>query len=159
MSTSASSNAHRFVRAAIEGGKLYAAIAAEFDLSLEGVRYVARKYALRSPRYAHEGDEADIVGQFKRGVPLAQIQSRLSAPTVRRILTRAGLHTPKPPAPRKPGFWTDARIATLKCRWGKERCGVLARRLGTTKHAVIGKADRLGLERLQPPRNIRRTAR
>lgn len=54
-------------------------------------------------------------------------------------------HVPKP---KKVGFWTDDRITVLRQLWN---LGVVTREialaLGTTKNAVIGKADRLGLPR------------
>jgi hypothetical protein len=41
--------------------------------------------------------------------------------------------------------WTEARVKTLRDMWGKHPPAVIAERLSTTRNAVIGKADRIGL--------------
>jgi hypothetical protein len=51
-----------------------------------------------------------------------------------------------PPPDRGPGFWTDERVAILSRHFIDGRhTESIARLLKTTKRAVIGKADRLGL--------------
>jgi transposase len=53
------------------------------------------------------------------------------------------------------GGWTDEREATLKRLWPTAMSAVqIAREIGTTKNAVIGKAHRLGLK--PKPRKKRR---
>jgi GcrA cell cycle regulator len=51
-----------------------------------------------------------------------------------------------------PDFWTDERIAELEKLW---RAGLttekIARQIGCTKNAVIGKAHRLGLRARPTP--------
>jgi hypothetical protein len=46
-----------------------------------------------------------------------------------------------------PGFWTDVRVAALIDLWNADVLSAagIARALGTTKSAVIGKVSRLGL--------------
>lgn len=47
-------------------------------------------------------------------------------------------------------FWTPERVARLRELWGVQRVRAIARELGCTGNAVIGKADRLGLPRIVP---------
>lgn len=42
-------------------------------------------------------------------------------------------------------FWTDERVAYLRKNWPTMRAKIIARQLGCTCNAVIGKANRLGL--------------
>jgi GcrA cell cycle regulator len=46
------------------------------------------------------------------------------------------------------GFWTETRIKLLRAMWseGELSASEIARELGCTRNAVIGKANRLGLE-------------
>lgn len=44
--------------------------------------------------------------------------------------------------------WSPWALATLRFYWGKEDASSIARRLNTTKNAVIGKARRLALPKL-----------
>lgn len=47
--------------------------------------------------------------------------------------------------------WTDERVALLKELHGKGHSfSMIARELGTTRNAVIAKADRLGLTHRKP---------
>ena len=51
---------------------------------------------------------------------------------------------------KKQGFWTDERVALLTKFWNNDLVARdIARRLGCTRNAVIGKANRIGL----PPRD------
>lgn len=45
--------------------------------------------------------------------------------------------------------WTEHDITTLRAMWGKRRAEAIAEGLGKSRNAVIGKANRLGLARLQ----------
>lgn len=45
--------------------------------------------------------------------------------------------------------WTTDQDDTLRAEWGKHRCRDIAKGLGVTKMAVIGRAHRLGLEKLK----------
>ena len=48
--------------------------------------------------------------------------------------------------------WTDDEIERLRSKWGKVSVITIAAGLGKTKGAVVGKAQRLGLQRLSPGR-------
>jgi hypothetical protein len=136
--------------AAIEAGELFAVIGERVGLTKHGVKWVATKYGVTSPlrKIPVTGAErAAILRQFDAGVPMARIKSKRRSNTVREVLIRAGRRKPTPPS----DFWKErGRVATLKRLWGKVSCDDLAARIGTTKNAVIGKAARLGLPRLQP---------
>lgn len=56
--------------------------------------------------------------------------------------------------------WTPDMIAILKRYWGDEPARQIGRRIGKSKNAVIGKADRLRLRRLaiSPLREMDRIA-
>ncbi|MBI1188290.1 MAG: hypothetical protein GC206_13330 [Alphaproteobacteria bacterium] len=43
-------------------------------------------------------------------------------------------------------FWLGWRERVLRERWGKEDACAIAKRLGCTRNAVIGKANRLALK-------------
>lgn len=49
-------------------------------------------------------------------------------------------------------MWTHEAEAVIRENWGKVRAIVIAEKIGTTKNAVCGKAQRMGLARLQEPR-------
>jgi hypothetical protein len=52
------------------------------------------------------------------------------------------------------GFWTPARIATLKTAWLKGDTGTdIAEKLGCTRSAVLGKLGRLGLLKSDRPQS------
>lgn len=53
------------------------------------------------------------------------------------------------PTPRgwRSDFWTPERVRILRTLWGTIPARVIGERLGVTKNAVIGKANRLGLAR------------
>lgn len=46
-------------------------------------------------------------------------------------------------------FWTAERDKRLRSMWGKVSTTEIAGELGTTKNAVIGRANRIGLPRLK----------
>ena len=47
--------------------------------------------------------------------------------------------------------WSPAAVVALRDLWGMSRSAAqIARALGTTKNAVLGKAHRLGLSRMTP---------
>ena len=50
--------------------------------------------------------------------------------------------------------WTAQAVARLKKLWGTVRVGGIAAELGLTRNAVIGKAHRLGLEKLNPSHSL-----
>ena len=58
-----------------------------------------------------------------------------------------------PPATAR-GGWSDAAVETLKALWDDPdlSAAMIARRLGVTRNAVIGKAHRLGLSKPRTPR-------
>jgi GcrA cell cycle regulator len=55
---------------------------------------------------------------------------------------------------RSPGAWTDDAIETLTRLWrqGDLSAAMIARRLGVTRNAVLGKIHRLGLSQPRGPR-------
>lgn len=62
--------------------------------------------------------------------------------------------TPSARAARSPGGWTDAAVETLTRLWrqGDLSAAMIARRLGVTRNAVLGKIHRLGLSQPLQPR-------
>ncbi|WP_421935480.1 GcrA family cell cycle regulator [Phenylobacterium sp.] len=57
-------------------------------------------------------------------------------------------------AARSPGGWTDDAVETLTRLWrqGDLSAAMIARRLGVTRNAVLGKIHRLGLSQPRRPR-------
>lgn len=57
-------------------------------------------------------------------------------------------------AARSPGTWTDDAVETLTRLWrqGDLSAAMIARRLGVTRNAVLGKIHRLGLSQPRRPR-------
>lgn len=57
-------------------------------------------------------------------------------------------------AARSPGGWTDDTVETLTRLWrqGDLSAATIARRLGVTRNAVLGKIHRLGLSKPRRPR-------
>lgn len=57
-------------------------------------------------------------------------------------------------AARSPGAWTDDAVETLTRLWrqGDLSAAMIARRLGVTRNAVLGKIHRLGLSQPRRPR-------
>src|SRR5215207_10989777 len=57
-----------------------------------------------------------------------------------------------PPLPENP--WTDAEVDTLRELWGSLSASKIGARISRTKNAVIGRARRIGLPKIQqnPPR-------
>lgn len=58
------------------------------------------------------------------------------------------------PGLKEPSYWSDDRVARLRKMWeAGASASTIAKKLGgsVTKNAVIGKANRLGLERRQSP--------
>jgi GcrA cell cycle regulator len=64
--------------------------------------------------------------------------------------------TASAPAGRSPGAWTDDAVETLTRLWrqGDLSAAMIARRLGVTRNAVLGKIHRLGLSRPRRPRPV-----
>ena len=58
-------------------------------------------------------------------------------------------------AARSPGGWTDDAVETLTRLWrqGDLSAAMIARRLGVTRNAVLGKIHRLGLSQSRRPRS------
>lgn len=65
-----------------------------------------------------------------------------TVPSVRAAIDRAGLQ-----ANDKRPTWTPEDTLRLKDQWGKMSTKELAKELGVSRNAVIGKADRMGLSR------------
>ena len=59
-------------------------------------------------------------------------------------------------AARSPGAWTDNAVETLIRLWrqGDLSAAMIARRLGVTRNAVLGKIHRLGLSQPRHPRPL-----
>ena len=55
--------------------------------------------------------------------------------------------------------WTDERIDLLRSSWGKASAAELARQIGCTRNAVIGKINRLGLNGTTKAERIVQAAR
>lgn len=108
------------------------AIAGRYGLTRERVRQIGVAHGIRRGHVNQVTDEelADLKSQYDRGVRLAHIDSHRS---------------PRTKAPD----WSAAQDNALKAMWGRKRCADIARVLGTTKNAVIGRANRLGLPRLK----------
>lgn len=70
---------------------------------------------------------------------------------------------PRTPASRAvaTGGWSDAAVETLKALWADERltAAVIARRLGVSRNAVLGKIHRLGLSNRGAGRKVARAHR
>lgn len=131
--------------AAVMRGETQREIAPRYGLCGSAVGYIARRQGVNSRRLLTSDEIASIVAQYKRGTPIAHIESNRSRFAVARVVVRAGLHKPS----RKSPAWTAKADAALTRMWGKHRCAAIAAILGTTKNAVIGRAYRLGLPNLQ----------
>jgi len=75
------------------------------------------------------------------------VASRVSSMGLPRVPRRKA---PQPAASQDPGFWTWALTERVKAMWADGKsAGVIAREIGTSRNAVIGKLHRLGLKRPQ----------
>lgn len=98
---------------------------------------------------------AEIAAAIGRNVPRGLLADQYGLSTTRIGQIAKDLGAPLRRSPRRfaQTNWPDADVATLKRMWGKRgtRVADIARALGRTRNAVIGKARRLGMARLQAP--------
>jgi hypothetical protein len=140
---------NKMIVADVQDGKSYGQVAKSHNISRERVRQICARHGVLSqhavPLPTSEEEVVEIVSQFYRGRPIAHIDTRRSLYTTRKILVRTGVLQPAPQAPR----WDIQRDRMLRELWGSQSCTQIATQLGTTKSAVIGRAHRLGLQRLK----------
>ena len=126
-------------------GETYESIGRSFGITRERVRQIARPVVgqRRGKSSYFDPTNAELVNAVKMGRPFFEIAERfgISPEVVRRAAIRHGWH--KPATFKK---WSSAEDAMIRANYNKRLTAEdIGTRLGRTKNAVIGRAQRMGL--------------
>lgn len=135
------------ILSAIQAGETHASIGRRFNLSRERIGQIAAANGMRGRRTTISDEEIEgYVAQYRRGVPFAHMSCERSGSSISAALDRRGIHRRK--GLRAPE-WSASDTDILRGLWGKLSCAEIAKVVGTTKNAVIGRAHRLGIPKVK----------
>lgn len=136
------------ILAAVKAGVSYASVGKIFGISRSRVHQIAAEYGVQSKNRRPLSDQemAEYVALYHRGIPFNHMSTVRRGSTIATALVRQGIHTRECASERA---WTAGDTDVLKKCWGKLSCAEIARKIGTTKNAVIGRAHRLNLPSLK----------
>ncbi len=139
---------------AVRDGATLGKVGSAHGISAERVRQIAWDFWVRSEHFCPRLEPAQqerIVALFERGMPISHIAEAVSTTvkTVCRHLQIRGLYAPEK---RVQMHWTAETDAIIRKHYNSYPGAArdLAERFGTTRNAIIGRANRLGLRRPKP---------
>ena len=97
---------------------------------------------------------AEIVAAIARNVPRGLLADRYGITPTRigQIVKAHGVCPKRAKRGESASSWTADEVSALTLLWGVTSASVIAETVGRSRNAIIGKAARLGLARLQPGR-------
>lgn len=132
-------------------GRSFTSVGRSYGLTTERIRQIAVSHGVKS---AHRREPlspdkiARAVTLFKRGMPIAHIAEDIDA-CAKTVVNHLGLLKLYTPERRDFVAWDDAKDALLRKHYNSYpgAAQMLADQFGTTRNAIIGRANRLGLQK------------